>query len=115
MKPIAKPADIPPVRGIPMLVIAKDSMLLSLKVLVVAFAIVEILPSILSQLKEAISRYCKYANPAMNIPTTTAMSLTTFFSAYPSKRPPKNPPPTTAPIELILSIVISYLQYIQRY
>jgi short chain dehydrogenase len=54
IKPIAKPADIPPVRGIPKLVVANDSMLWSLKELVVAFAIVAIVPSILSQLKEAI-------------------------------------------------------------
>jgi hypothetical protein len=32
-------------------------------------------------------------SPAMNNPTTTAISLTTFFSAYPIINPPKNPPP----------------------
>ena len=54
IKPIAKPADIPPVRGILKLVVTNDSTLWSLKVLVVVFAIVEIVPSILSQLTEAI-------------------------------------------------------------
>jgi hypothetical protein len=52
-KPIAKPADIPLVRGIPKFVVAV-SILYSLRVLVVALATVEIAPSILSQLTEAI-------------------------------------------------------------
>jgi hypothetical protein len=54
IKPIAKPAFIPLASGIPKLVIANDSILWSLRVLVVAFANPVIVPSILSQLKEAI-------------------------------------------------------------
>jgi hypothetical protein len=46
IKPIAKPADILLVRGLPMFVITSDSTLQLLEVLVVVFAIVEIVPSI---------------------------------------------------------------------
>jgi hypothetical protein len=39
----------------------------------------------------------------MNSPTITAISLTAFFTAYPSKRPPKKPPPIPAETETKLS------------
>jgi hypothetical protein len=55
--------------------------------------------SILFQSKEAICWYCKYANPAMNNPAITAISLTTFLMAYPKSSPQTNPPPTVAEIE----------------
>jgi integrase len=65
-------------------------------------------PSILSQLIEAMCRYCRYANPAINRPTTTAISLITFFRAYPSSSPPKKPPPAVATTELKFPVSILY-------
>ena len=59
--------------------------------------------SILFQSKAAICWYCKYTNPAMNNPTITATTLTTFLRAYPNSSPPKNPPPTIAEAEVIMS------------
>ena len=42
----------------------------------------------------------------MNNPTTTAISLTTFFKAYPISNPPKNPPPTVPDTEVSISMFI---------
>jgi len=53
-KPIAKPADIPLVSGIPKFIRPYVSILLSLNVLAVVLASNVIVPSILFQLKEAI-------------------------------------------------------------
>lgn len=40
----------------------------------------------------------------MNNPTATAISLTTFFKAYPSSSPPKKPPPIPTEAEIRLSV-----------
>jgi hypothetical protein len=48
-------------------------------------------------------QYCRYANPAMNIPAIIAISLTTFFMANPISSPPKNPPPTVAETWVMMS------------
>jgi hypothetical protein len=59
--------------------------------------------SILFQSKKAICWYFRYANPAINSPEITTISLTTFLMAYPKSSPPKNPPPTVAEIEAMIS------------
>jgi hypothetical protein len=41
----------------------------------------------------------------MNNPAMTAISLNTFFMAYPNSSPPKNPPPTVAAEEATISVL----------